>query len=148
MRGLERGEADPLGSADTHGEQHLTLCDGLNRVRHTRLQDERLATAYPMPYSTCLDGQFAPKAVNHHVARGSMLWQAPAWLECEQQQPERPLMNQPCLPMATLGRVRFGAQGAGEIWEIERNHRSGQPSARMRPQPLVWLIHVCLQKFE
>ena len=57
-------------------------------------------------------------------------------------------MNQPRLPMATLGRVRFGVQGAGEIWKVERNHWSGQPSARMRPEPLVWLIHVYLQMIE
>jgi hypothetical protein len=34
-------------------------------------------------------------------------------------------MNQPFLPMAALGRVRFGAQGAGEIGKVERNHWSG-----------------------
>jgi hypothetical protein len=44
--------------------------------------------------------------------------------------------------------VRFGEQGASEIWKIEGNDRAGQPSARMRPQPLVWLIHVCLRKSE
>ena len=75
-----------------------------------------------------------------------MLWQAPAWLEGEQQQPERPPMNQPCLPMATRGRVRFGVQGVSEVSKIEGNHRAGQPSAWMRPQPLVWRIHAYLQR--
>ena len=55
-------------------------------------------------------------------------------------------MNQPCLPMATLGRVRFGVQGPGEIWKIERNHGSGQPGAGVRPEPLVWLIHIFSNK--
>lgn len=77
-----------------------------------------------------------------------MLWQATAGLESEQQQPERPPVHQPCLPMATLGRVRFGAQSTGEIWKIESNDGSREPSARMRPQPLIWLIHVCPQKLE
>jgi hypothetical protein len=113
-----------------------------------RLQHERLATAEPMLRSTCLDGQLSPKAVNHNVARSPMLWQAPAWLEGEQQQPEGPPMNQPCLPMAARGRVRFSVQGASEISKIEGNHRAGQPSARMRPLPLVWLIHVRLRKSE
>src|SRR6185369_13174783 len=116
-----------LGSAETYCEQHFTFCNGLNRMRHTRLQHERLASAEPMLCSACLDGQLAPKAVNHNVAGGPMLRQATAWLECEQQQPERSPMNQPRLPMATLGRVRFGVQGTGEIGKIERNHRSGQP---------------------
>ena len=141
MRGLGCDEADALGLADAHCEQHLTVDNGLNRVRHVRLQYERLASAEPMLCRTGLDNQFAPEAVNHHVARGSMLWQATAWLEGEQQQPERPSMHQACLPMATLGRVRFGMERPGEIWKIERNHRSRQPGARMRPQPLVWLIH-------
>jgi len=57
-------------------------------------------------------------------------------------------VNQARLPMATLAWVRFGVQRAGEIWKVERNHWSGQPSARMRPQPLVWVIHVCLQGIE
>jgi hypothetical protein len=46
-------------------------------------------------------------------------------------------MNQRCLPMAILGRVRFGAQGAGEIRKMESDDWSSQPSAWMRPQPLV-----------
>jgi hypothetical protein len=77
-------------------------------VGYARLQDERLPTAELMARRTCLDGQFASKAVNHHVAGGSMLWQATAWLEREQEQPKRPPMNQPCLPMAILSRVSFG----------------------------------------
>jgi hypothetical protein len=141
MHGLGRGEADPLGSTDTHREQHLALHNGLNRVRHIRLQHERLATTEPMSCGTFLDDQLSPKAVNHDVARGPMLWQATAWIEGEQQQPERPPMNQPCLPMATRGRVRFGVQGVSEISKIEGDHGAGQPSAWMRPQPLVWLIH-------
>ena len=62
-----------------------------------------------------------------------MLGQATPWLECKQQESERPPMNQSRLPMATRRRVGFGVQGAGEISKIEGNHRSGQPSARMRP---------------
>ena len=73
MRELGLGEADPLGSADTHCEQHLTLGNGLNRVRHIWFQHERLATAEPMGCSIRLDGQLAPKAVNHYVASRSML---------------------------------------------------------------------------
>jgi hypothetical protein len=117
-------------------------------VRHIRLEHERLASAEPMVCGTRLDGQLTSKAVNHHLARGSMLREVTSWFECEQQQPERPPMNQPRLPMAALGRVRFGVQRAGEIWKIESNHWSGQPSARMRPQPLVWLIHVYLHAIE
>lgn len=33
-------------------------------------------------------------------------------------------------------------EGPGEIWEFEGYYRPGQPSAGMRPEPLVWLIHV------
>lgn len=73
MRELGSARRIALGSADTHCEQHLTLGNGLNRVRHLWLQHERLATAEPMVCRIRLDGQLAPKAVNHHVARGSML---------------------------------------------------------------------------
>ena len=50
--------------------------------------------------------------------------------------------------MTTRGRVRLGVQGVSEVSKIEGNHRAGQPSARMRPQPLVWLVHAYLQKSE
>jgi hypothetical protein len=77
-------------------------------VWYIRFQHERLATTELMLFSTCLDNQLAAKTVNHHLTRGSMLWQATAWLERKQEQPERTPMHQPRLPMSTLGRVRFG----------------------------------------
>jgi hypothetical protein len=117
-------------------------------VRHIRFQHEHLPAAEPMPCRAGLDRQLAPKAMNHHLTRGSVLRQPTAWLEGEQQHPKRPAMNQPRLPMAIPGRVRLRAQGAGEIRKIERNHGSREPGTRMRPQPLVWLIHVRPPKIE
>ncbi len=72
-------------SIDTNGEQHLAFLDSLDRVRDIRFQHQRFAIAEPMFRVTCLDGQLSPKAVNHHVARRSMLRQAATWLECEQE---------------------------------------------------------------
>lgn len=92
---LDVQTARTVGSTDTHREQQLALYDGLHRVGHIRLQHERLATTKPMFCGTCLDDQLSLKAVNHDVARGPMHWQATAWLEGEQQQPERSPMNQP-----------------------------------------------------
>jgi hypothetical protein len=106
-------------------------------VRHTGLQDHHLAGAEPMGSRIGLDGQLAPEAVNHHVARGAMLGQAAPGLEGEQQQAERPSMHQAGLAMAALGRVRLGVQGARQLRQIEGNHRSGRSGARMRPKPLV-----------
>lgn len=137
---------DCTRSADTHREQHLAFGDGLDRVRHIGLQYKRLAATEPVLRSACRHGQFTPKAVNDHVAGGTMFWKVTAWLECEQQEPESSPMNQPLLPMPTPGWVSLGAQGAGEIRKVESNHGSREPGARMRPQPLVWLIHVCPQK--
>ena len=57
-------------------------------------------------------------------------------------------MNKARLPMATLRRVRFGMEGPAKIWKFERYYWPGQPSAGMRPKPLVWLIHVSPQKQE
>jgi hypothetical protein len=51
-------------------------------------------------------------------------------------------MNKAGLPMATLRRVRFGMERPGQIRKFEGYYRPGQPSARMRPETVVWLIHV------
>jgi hypothetical protein len=110
-------------------------------MRHARLQHERFATVEPKCFGARLDDQLASKAVNHDVSGGTMLRQVTAWLEREQQQPERTAMNQPRLPVSALGRVRFGMKGTSEIRKIERHRWSRQSRARMRPQPLVWTIH-------
>ena len=57
-------------------------------------------------------------------------------------------MNQASLSMSALRRVRFRMEGLGKIWKSERHYRPGQPGAGMRPEPLVWLIHVAPQKQE
>jgi hypothetical protein len=43
--------------------------------------------------------------------------------------------------MTVLGRVRLGAKATRHIWKVERHDSAGQPVARMRPEPLVGLIH-------
>jgi hypothetical protein len=61
------------GSAEAHRQEHVTVRKGLYRVRHIRFQHEHLAAAEPMPRVAGLDRQLAPKAVNHHLTRGSVL---------------------------------------------------------------------------
>ncbi len=139
---------DHRGSVEAHGEQHITLYYGLHRVRHIRLQDDRLATADLKLFRSRLDSQLASNAVNYHVARGAMLRQTPPWIEREQEQPERTPMNQTRLPMSILGRVRLRMQSPGEIWKIERYHWACQPRVRMRPQTLVCLVHCDLRRIE
>jgi len=36
--------------------------------------------------------------------------------------------------------VRLRVQGDGERRQVERYYRAGEPSTRMRPEPLVWLL--------
>jgi hypothetical protein len=115
-------------------------------MRNIRLHHERLATAKSVWCTRGLDSQLTAEAVDHDVARGAMLRQATTRLEYEQHEPEGPSMNQPCLPMAALRRVRLGMKGAGEVRKIEGYDWAGQSSARMRPEPFVRLIHVCPQR--
>jgi len=97
------------GSPEAHGEEHVTFSKGFDRMRHIRLQHERLPAAEPMPCRAGLDCQFPSKAVNDYLTRGSMLRQPTARLEGEQQDPKRPAVHQPRLSMAILGRMRLGA---------------------------------------
>ena len=84
-----------------------------------------------------LDRQLAPEAVNHDVPGGAMLREPASRVEREQQEPERPPMDQAGLPVASLRGVGLGVERAGEIGKIEGYHRSGQSITRMRPEPLV-----------
>jgi hypothetical protein len=106
-------------------------------VRHARLQYQSLAVTEPMEAAGGLDGQLTAKTVNDDFTRSPMLRQPSAGLEREQQEPKRPVMYQPGLPVAGLRRMRFRLQGAGEPWKIEMHRGPGQPGARMRPKPLV-----------
>jgi hypothetical protein len=116
-----------LDSTDAHGEQHFTFNNGFQRVRHIRLQHERVAITEPMGSAASLDGQLSAQAMDHHVARCPMLGQA---------KPPGSNVNR----RSRSGRL--GVESAGELWKIEGNRRSGQPGAGMRPEPFVWLIHV------
>jgi hypothetical protein len=51
-------------------------------------------------------------------------------------------MNRAGLPMTTLRSMRFGLEGSGEIRKSWGYYRPGRPTARMGPEPLVWLVHI------
>jgi len=92
-----------------HREQHVTFGDGLHCMRHVRIQHDSLAIPQPVQHTTGLDAQRAPKTVNHDMTWGPMLRQATAGLECEQQDPKRPPMDQASLVVTALRRLGFGA---------------------------------------
>jgi hypothetical protein len=79
--------------------------------------------------------------VNHDVARSLVFREPAAGLEGEQQEPKRPPMDQSGLPMTSGGRVRFCPESTDESREIEGDHRTRQPGARMRPEPIAGLFH-------
>jgi hypothetical protein len=106
-------------------------------VRDVRIQHQSFPRPQPVRRAGGFDDQFTTQTVNHHIARSSMLRQATTGLECEQQDSQRPTMNQAGLPVTTLGRMRLSLESAGKIREIESYYGARKASARMRPEPLV-----------
>ena len=114
---------------------------------HVGIEYHRLARAKPIVCGAGLDGQVTPKTVNDDMPWGPMLGQMTAWLEYEQEQPKGPAMNQARLPMPILCGVGLGQQPLSETWKMERDHGASRSSARMRPEPLLRLIHISLRRW-
>ena len=106
-------------------------------MRDVRVQHESLAAPKPVARAGRLDRKLPSETVDHHMARSPMLRQAAAWLEREEHQAERPSMDQACLPVTTFRRMRLRLKRTGEVGKIEQHRGPRQPSARMRPEPLV-----------
>jgi hypothetical protein len=110
-------------------------------VRHGRIQHDSFTFSQPMPCVTGFDLELAPEAVNHDVTGRPMLRQTTAGVEGEEQEPERPAMDQARLTMPVLSRVGLGPERAGKIWKIETYYGAGHSVAWVRPEPLVELVH-------
>jgi hypothetical protein len=91
--------------------------------------------------SASFDMERPAEAMNHDMTGRAMLGQTTAGFEREQQEPQRPPMDQASLSVPIFGWVRLDPERAGKIWKVEWHGSPGQSVARMRAKPLVRLIH-------
>ena len=105
------------------------------------IHQDRVAGAQPMAAARGVDLERASQAVNHHVTRRAVLRESSSGFEREQKHAQRASMGQSRLPVTLNRGMWLRVERAGEVGKIERHHRSGETSARVRPQPLRRLGH-------